>query len=59
MKPCPFCGEDNLEVSEQEIIIDGKKYYGAAFVRCKGCGTCGPRISTKKKNAVKYWEDRK
>lgn len=31
LKPCPFCGEENIEIQTLNLMPEG-------FVRCKSCG---------------------
>jgi len=46
LKPCPFCGSEELEM--QLDIID--KY----AVVCLGCGACGRDEATKEKAAASW-----
>lgn len=48
LKPCPFCGEDNLE-----IIV----YSLGCFVLCPGCGVATVNRPTKKE-AADVWNRR-
>ena len=62
VKPCPFCGNKDVEVVE-EFIHEGLHDGGWAWVvRCNylkgGCGAkCGTRESDKE--AIKTWNERK
>jgi len=53
MKPCPFCGEQELEPWEIERFEDTMYR-----VYCTNCGALGPDASSWKK-AVKEWDNRK
>lgn len=44
IKPCPFCGSENLEV----------KGINTRFVRCERCGTYGPDAKSDEE-AVRFW----
>lgn len=47
LKPCPFCGSDNIYL---ELGI-------YAWVRCGGCGAYGPYV-TERDDAVRLWNAR-
>ena len=46
IKPCPFCGNDSLELSALEH-----------FVCCRKCGNSGPD-GADKKEAIRLWNSR-
>ena len=56
LKPCPFCGSNNLE-----------DHY--VFIKCTDCGEEGPPSNNKRndahadfvdnENAIEYWNERK
>lgn len=53
LKPCPFCGSDQVSVSIGETGVGGDFYY----VECEKCaGMCGS--SSKQEDAVKAWNKR-
>lgn len=51
LKPCPFCGSENLEIAINSIMVN--PYY----VWCFDCNAIGPDEKTKTK-AIKKWNAR-
>lgn len=52
LKPCPFCGSDNIFVDEF-----WERYDEPYFVTCNGCGANGP-YTRKKEEAIELWNRR-
>ena len=52
IKPCPFCGEDNLRVERDSS--DGVSFY----VICNECLAQGPCSLTSEDDAVERWDNR-
>jgi Lar family restriction alleviation protein len=50
MKPCPFCGSDDLD-----LLCDK---YNVMCISCSNCGTKGPEADSTK-DAQQLWDDRK
>lgn len=48
LKPCPFCGSDDVSV------IDIAKVW---MVKCESCLACGT-VTTKENTAIKAWNRR-
>lgn len=51
LKPCPFCGSENLKIAINSIMDDPH------YVWCFDCNTIGPDEKTKAK-AIKLWNTR-
>ena len=51
MRPCPFCGSDEVDVGEHMFN---------RRVKSVGCGECGAEgpCSTKKEEAIRMWNQR-
>ena len=43
LKPCPFCGTNNL--IDQYIRVITSEIYNAAFAECWNCEAHGPHVS--------------
>ena len=54
LKPCPFCGHDDINVSEREHPYQEGKGY---FLWCDKCGAKTDVYDTEKK-AIKKWNRR-
>ena len=50
MKPCPFCENENVELTNNLV--------GQFYVQCMGCGCCGP-CETDQEEAIEKWQTRK
>ena len=73
IKPCPFCGSTNLEISKKTAtgaLVDGRIHRVAVY--CKDCNTYGPRATIRdpedswrfkttelEQEAIKKWNERK
>lgn len=53
LKPCPFCGEDEMLTCANRDTEYGKEY----SVFCSTCGTSGP-VTSSESNAVELWNRR-
>jgi len=54
LKPCPFCGSDNVQV-----VIGGDEFNNAEFrVTCWGCYSAGPESFVSLSEAVEKWNGR-
>jgi Lar family restriction alleviation protein len=52
LKPCPFCGSDDIEITRQPEFDDSSK---VKVGRCMDCGTYGPWTNN---NADELWNKR-
>ena len=49
LKPCPFCGGQDLDYSEKRVQRDhGTQVQYQATIYCKRCHTYGPRILSRR-----------
>jgi len=57
LKPCPFCGSEDLRESKNPFINDQKILsFETIYISCKTCGSQGP---IKDFSELKTWNDRK
>lgn len=70
LKPCPFCGSENIDISDKTTTIGIKRKRHVACY-CKDCHCYGPRLICKedglysnrsvdgsKEKAIKAWNKR-
>lgn len=55
-RPCPFCGDTNIELSIKAKSGAGRRPYYIVSTYCRRCNAYGPRVLYKK--MVPQWEAR-
>lgn len=53
VKPCPFCGKQDLFLAESK-----ESNTGSRVVKCGSCGTTGPYGASNNELAVTMWNQR-
>ena len=54
LKPCPFCGSNDVFIIELPYV-DGNTH----IVKCANCETYGPRWNSSDEEGIKAWNERK
>ncbi len=58
LKPCPFCGSNDLRKSKDFTIKDKNLICLVCDVQCNNCGCDGPKLFYTN-DTVKAWNERK